>query len=407
MTLPVSPLAPAVFPQMPPIDGLEIAVAAVGFRYTNRLDYALFRLCATAAVAGVFTTSSTRSAAVLHAQHALACGGVRTIAVNAGNANVFTGNAGRVANTIFAEQALRLCGFDPSSDSSVLPVVCCSTGVIGEVLDTTPLTAIPRLDFNASWHQAAQAISTTDTFAKGATATAKIDGTTVTITGIAKGSGMVAPNMATMLAYVFTDACIDQDVLNALVRDMTAVSFNSITVDSDTSTSDSVILSATGRAGNAPNGDLSDFKRALQQVFIDLACQIVKDGEGASKFITVKVCGAKTDADAHTVAMAIANSPLVKTAIAGEDANWGRIVMAVGKSAAYVEADKLSIAIGGVVIAKNGERVEAYDETPVAKHLQGTHIDIAVDVNVGIGAKTVWTCDLTHGYIRINADYRS
>ncbi len=407
MLLPVSPLAPNAFPNLPPIDGMEIGVASVGFKYENRSDYALFRLMESTTVAGVFTTSLTRSRAVDYSRTALANGGVRAIAVNAGNANAFTGIKGKIANDIFATQALRLCGFPPIGDSDILPVVCCSTGVIGEVLNTAPLIALSELTFDASWFDAAQAICTTDTFAKGATATATIGGIPVTINGIAKGSGMIAPNMATLLAYIFTDATIAQHTLDTLVKDMTAISFNAITVDGDTSTSDSVILTATGTANNHINADLSDFKRALKSVFIDLACQVVKDGEGASKFITVQVCGSKTVSDAKIIALSIANSPLVKTAIAGEDANWGRIVMAVGKSGVYADRDTLTISVGGVVIAERGEGVATYDEANVTTHLQGTNIDICVDLNLGDKSATVWTCDLTHGYISINADYRS
>ena len=401
-----SPLAPPSFPKMPAIAGVDIGVACVGFRYKNRLDYAVFTVCENAAVAGVFTTSSMRSAAVDYSRDALQKGGVRVIAVNAGNSNAFTGTKGKIANGEFARHALRLSQVSGVADRDILPVVCCSTGVIGEVLDITPLANMHRVS-SGDWQDAAMAIGTTDTFAKGATATAKIGHTTVHISGIAKGSGMVAPNMATMLAYIFTDACIDQHTLNTLVAHMTDISFNAITVDSDTSTSDSVLLTATGKAGNALNADLTDFKTALKTVFVDLACQIVKDGEGASKFITVNVSGAKTQQQAKSVAKSIANSPLVKTAIAGEDANWGRVVMAVGKSGAYADRDSLSVAIGGVVIAERGQGVADYDEAPVVAHLQGTDIDISVNLNVGIYTATVWTCDLTHGYISINADYRS
>lgn len=407
MQLKKSPLAPLFFPDMPPLDGVEIAVASVGFKYQNRPDYVVLRLADGTCVSGAFTTSLTRSSAVDYSRQALKNGGVRTIAINAGNSNAFTGHRGKHANDIFARHAMRFTGCDGSENDGVLPVVCCSTGVIGEVLDTEPLSRMTHMDFTANWHQAAEAIVTTDTFAKGVTATAKIGDTVVRINGIAKGSGMIAPDMATMLAYIFTDACIAQDTLDDMLLEMTQLSFNAITVDSDTSTSDSVILGATGRAGNHPYADLADFKHALYGVFVDLATQIVKDGEGASKFITVRVSHAQSDKDAKTVAMAIANSPLVKTAIAGEDANWGRIVMAVGKSGAVANRDTLSIAIGGVAIAHNGEGVDNYDQAPVTQHLQGTDITIDVSLNLGTGAATVWTCDLTHGYIRINADYRS
>ncbi|WP_299379834.1 bifunctional glutamate N-acetyltransferase/amino-acid acetyltransferase ArgJ, partial [uncultured Kiloniella sp.] len=263
-----------------------------------------------------------------------------------------------------------------------------------------------------SWQDAAEAIMTTDTFAKGATITTQIDGKTVTINGIAKGSGMIAPDMATMLSFVATDAALSPAMIQNLISSGADLSFNSITVDSDTSTSDTVLLCATGKAGNTIYNDinapeLADFIRALNTVLIDLAHQVVRDGEGASKFVAIEVTGAETDQAARRVGLAIANSPLVKTAVAGEDANWGRVVMAVGKSGERADRDKLSIAMGGVTIAKDGQRVDGFDEVPVAKHMKGQEISIAVDVGIADGQATVWTCDLTHGYIEINADYRS
>ena len=396
----ISPLAPSSFPELHAIDGVQLCAMAVGFKYKNRLDYFLARLCEGASVSGAFTTSATRSSAVDYARDALQAGNVRAIAVNSGNSNAFTGSRGKIANDRFVSLAKTLAGVD----GGVIP---CCTGVIGEVLDISPLEQITKADFTASWRECADAILTTDTFAKGATATAMIGGVKVKISGIAKGSGMIAPDMATMLAYVFTDANIAQATLDNLVQEMTGVSFNSITVDGDTSTSDSVVLCATNKAGNEIDADLTEFKNALRRVFIDLSQQIVKDGEGATKFITVSVSGARCDISAKKIALSIANSPLVKTAIAGQDANWGRIVMAVGKSGEEANRDTLSIAVGGVVIAQQGEGVDGYDETPVNEHLQGHNVNIDVDLNLSHGTATVWTCDLTHGYITINADYRS
>jgi glutamate N-acetyltransferase/amino-acid N-acetyltransferase len=294
-------------------------------------------------------------------------------------------------------------------------VFIAQTGVIGEPIPVEKISAVlPGIgaDLGQDWEKSALAIMTTDTFPKGAGATAKIDGTTVSIAGIAKGSGMIAPDMATMLCFVFTDAAIAAPALQKALAGGTAKSFNSITVDSDTSTSDTVLLFATGKAGNAPITDPADprlrgFRRALDKVLLDLAQQIVRDGEGASKFVSVTVTGAAGAKAAKRIAMAIANSPLVKTAIAGEDANWGRVVMAVGKSGEKADRDRLSITIGGITVARDGERVEGYDEAPVAAHMKGQNIDILVDVGVGRGKATVWTCDLTYGYIRINADYRT
>jgi len=295
-------------------------------------------------------------------------------------------------------------------------VFVASTGVIGEPLADDKLTAaLPALKESLSddiWQQAATAIMTTDTYAKGATRTADIGGVTVTLNGIAKGSGMIAPDMATMLSFVFTDAALPADTLQHLLADGTAKSFNSITVDSDTSTSDTLLLFATGSVAvpssyGADDPQLDGFRAALDDLLLDLAHQVVRDGEGATKFITVKVGGAEDDIAAKRIAFSIANSPLVKTAVAGEDANWGRIVMAVGKAGEKADRDKLTITIGGIRIAEDGLARLDYDEAPVAEHMKGTDIDIDVDVGVARGRATVWTCDLTHGYISINADYRS
>jgi glutamate N-acetyltransferase/amino-acid N-acetyltransferase len=413
MPLPVSPLAPERFPELPAIAGVRAAAKACGVRYTTgRLDVALIELAPHTAVAGVFTRSLTASAPVEWCREALqATGGRgRAILVNAGNANAFTGKRGTdtAASEVRATARALDCG--------ERDVLIASTGVIGEPLPAERITG--HLDALAAdlqpggWAAVARAIMTTDTFPKGARATAEIDGTTVTLAGIAKGSGMIQPDMATMLAFAFTDADVAPDALQALLRDVTDRTFNCITVDGDTSTSDTLLLAATGKAGNATVTDphdprLGDVRRALSELLTDLAQQVVRDGEGASKFVTIRVAGAESEAAARRIGLSIANSPLVKTAIAGEDANWGRIVMAVGKAGERADRDRLAIAIGGTEIARDGEAVPDYDEAPVAAHMQGREIEIAVDVGVGDGAATVWTCDLTHGYIDINADYRS
>jgi len=358
----------------------------------------------------VFTTSKTASAPVEWCRKALKGGAAQALIVNSGNANAFTGKAGdgSVERTVAATADVVTCR--PSK------VFVASTGVIGEPLADDKLTAaLPALKESLSddiWQQAATAIMTTDTYAKGATRTADIGGVTVTLNGIAKGSGMIAPDMATMLSFVFTDAALPADTLQHLLADGTAKSFNSITVDSDTSTSDTLLLFATGSVAvpssyGADDPQLDGFRAALDDLLLDLAHQVVRDGEGATKFITVKVGGAEDDIAAKRIAFSIANSPLVKTAVAGEDANWGRIVMAVGKAGEKADRDKLTITIGGIRIAEDGLARLDYDEAPVAEHMKGTDIDIDVDVGVARGRATVWTCDLTHGYISINADYRS
>ena len=405
----VSPLAPAAFPAMPDIKGVTLSTAASGMKYTGRDDMLLMRLEASGSIAAVFTKSDTAAAPVQWCRQQLGAGGrTRAILVNAGNANAFTGDGGMAAVTTCCE------GIAAKLGCAAGEVLMASTGVIGEPLDSAVLAA--RFDDLASgsagWQAAAQAILTTDTFAKGASATAAIGGTEVQIAGIAKGSGMIAPDMATMLGFIATDAALPQQVLAALLTDATDRSFNAITVDSDTSTNDSVYLMASGAAGNdavaaADDPALDGFRDALDRVMQDLARQIVRDGEGATKFITIAVTGAADDRAAHGIGMSIANSPLVKTAIAGEDANWGRIVMAVGKSGAGTDQSRLDIAMGGVLIAAAGARLDDYDEAPVAAHMKGEEIDIAVKVGDGAGTARVWTCDLTHGYISINADYRS
>ena len=404
-----SPLAPDRFPDSPAIDGLGLAVAASGLKYKNRDDLLLMTLCDTATVAGVFTRSDTAAAPVVWSRDVVASGRAGAILTNAGNANAFTGERGR--DTVHQTSAALAGALGISADQILLA----STGVIGEPLETAKLSAyFPQLVANqgASWEQAAGAILTTDTFPKGAHLTCDIDGVSVNICGIAKGSGMIAPNMATMLGYIATDANMPADVLQTLLKAATDHSFNAITVDSDTSTNDTVFLIATGRANtpmitSADDPKLAGFRDALKQLMVDLATQIVRDGEGASKFITITVNGADSDHQARHIGLAIANSPLVKTAIAGEDANWGRIVMAVGKSGFGIDQQAIGIKIGGFPVAANGMRVADYDETPIAAHMQTASIDVAVSVGAGTGMATVYSCDLTHSYISINADYRS
>jgi glutamate N-acetyltransferase/amino-acid N-acetyltransferase len=406
----VSPLAPAHFPALPPIAGVRLGGYAAALRYKGRPDVMVALLPPGTTVAGVLTRSLTASAPVLRCRANLKGGSARILVVNSGNSNAFTGAAGEAFVDATVAEAMRLAGCRGDE------VFVASTGVIGQPMDADLLArhlpAAVEAASEAGWEAAARAIMTTDTFAKGATATALIDGVTVRISGFAKGSGMIAPDMATMLGFLFTDAAIAAPALQALLSATTDRSFNCITVDSDTSTSDTVLLAATGAAGHAPVTDaadprLADFRRALDAVALDLAHQIVRDGEGATKFVSIAVTGAESDAAARRVGLVIANSPLVKTAIAGEDANWGRIVAAVGKAGERAERDRLVIAIGGVQICANGMQVPGYDETPVAAHMKGSDIDIAVDLGVGQGRARVWTCDLTHGYIDINGSYRS
>jgi glutamate N-acetyltransferase/amino-acid N-acetyltransferase len=410
MPLARSPLAPESFPVLPAIPGVRVAGQAVGIKKTGAPDLFLAAIDPGATVAGVFTRSLCASAPVEWCRRALHRGSVRVVVANSGNSNAFTGRAGEITVERTVQAATGLFGCDPDE------VFIASTGVIGEPMAPDAIggkldAVAPNLSPDA-WSQAAEAIRTTDTFPKAATRKARIGGFEVTINGIAKGSGMIAPDMATMLAFVFTDAAIGQAALQAMLADAADRSFNAITVDGDTSTSDTLLLVATGKAGNDPVRDhrdpeLQDFRRALDDLMIDLAHQVVRDGEGAQKFVTIRVTGAESNRAARRVGLAIANSPLVKTAIAGEDANWGRIVMAVGKAGEKADRDRLSISIGGVEITRDGQRVPDYDEAPVAAHMKGREIDIAVDLGVGTGEGTVWTCDLTHGYISINADYRS
>ncbi|HEY5608388.1 MAG TPA: bifunctional glutamate N-acetyltransferase/amino-acid acetyltransferase ArgJ [Alphaproteobacteria bacterium] len=407
---PISPLAPTASPTLPPIPGVRLASAACGLRYKGRTDLLLVELAPGTAAAGVFTRSLTAAAPVEWCRRVVKRGRARAIVVNSGNANAFTGLVGRKSVEHEAKAAAKLFGCAPHE------VLLASTGVIGEPLpDQKIVDALPGLRSQLSetkWDEAARAIMTTDTFPKSAVRGARIGKVRVTIGGIAKGSGMIAPDMATMLGFVFTDAAIAAPALQAMLRDANMRTFNSITVDGDTSTSDTTILCATAKAGNpriARAGDprLKDFRKKLEEVLRELAQLVVRDGEGASKFVTLAVTGAASGDAARRIGLAIANSPLVKTAIAGEDANWGRIVMAVGKAGERANRDKLKIAIGGVQITRNGMAKPGYDETPVVAHMKGREIDIAVDVGVGRGRWTVWTCDLTHGYIDINGSYRS
>jgi glutamate N-acetyltransferase/amino-acid N-acetyltransferase len=405
-----SPLAPACFPDLPPIAGVALAAASCGIRYQGRRDLMIALLDPGTTIAGVLTRSLTAGAPVEWCRANLKRGRARAIVVNSGNSNTFTGRAGRKVVEDTAAAMAKLLGCTPKD------VYVSSTGVIGEpppaekIIGALAPTA--RAASPTAWAEAAQAIMTTDTFPKGAMRRAEIDGAPVTISGFAKGSGMIAPDMATMLAYIFTDADLPAPVLQALLKDANERSFNAITVDGDTSTSDTVLFCATRKAthkrvARARDPRLKSFRRALDEVMIDLAQQIVRDGEGAEKFIAIEVSGAASRAAARRVGLAIGNSPLVKTALSAGDANWGRIVMAVGKAGEKADRDKLTITIGGVRIAERGGPVPGYDETPVAKHMAGREIQIAVDLGVGKGRATVWTCDLTHRYIDINANYRS
>ena len=404
--MPISPLAPAAFPDLPVIGGVTFAAVAAGVKYRDRSDVMLALLAPGTSVAGAFTRSATRSAPVLDCQAKLG-GDTNTpaaILVNSGNSNAFTGGRG-VESVQSVVQAVAACtGVPPAR------IFTASTGVIGEPLPHDKIIAkISELHEHQSSEgiaDAAQAIMTTDTFPKGAAAEISVGGKSVKIAGIAKGSGMVAPDMATMLVYIFTDAIMDQAALQSLVSATNDTTFNCITVDSDTSTSDSLIVAATGASGVDVAGNAA-FADALHAVMLDLAHQVVRDGEGATKFVTISVNGARDDRDARKVAFSIANSPLVKTAMAGEDANWGRVVMAVGKSGAAADRDKLSIRFGTMTVAENGWRAPDYSEDAASAYMKNDMLEIGVDLGIGSGTSTVWTCDLTHGYITINADYRS
>jgi glutamate N-acetyltransferase/amino-acid N-acetyltransferase len=409
--LKTSPLAPARIATLPPLAGVRLAVRACGVRYKDRTDVALLEFAPGSTIAGVLTHSLTASAPVEACRRNLKRGKARGIIVNSGNANAFTGRRGALSVREIAGAVAERLG------CAAHEVFSASTGVIGEPLPhgtiTGALDALSRDLAPDAWNEAARAIMTTDTFPKTATRQAEIAGVAVTINGIAKGSGMIAPDMATMLAFVATDAKLPVAVLDAALRRGADRSFNAITVDGDTSTSDTLLLVATGAGPkhrpvrSAADAHFRGFRAALEDLLTDLACQVVKDGEGASKFVTIDVSGAASAAAARRIALSIGNSPLVKTAIAGGDANWGRIVMAVGKAGERADRDRMRIAMGGVTIADKGEAVAGYDEAPVVQHMRGRDIHIEVDVGVGRGRARVWTCDLTHGYIDINADYRS
>ncbi|HYD68858.1 bifunctional glutamate N-acetyltransferase/amino-acid acetyltransferase ArgJ [Azospirillum sp.] len=410
MATTVSPLAPAAFPSLPPMAGVRFATANSGIRYKGRDDVLLAVFDAGTTVAGVLTRSKTASAPVEWCRMALPHGQARALVVNAGNANAFTGKAGNATVQATVRAAAELAGCAPEE------VYVASTGVIGIPLAPDAIgRVLPGMAGSLSedgWEKAARAIMTTDTFPKGATRTAQLGGKTVTINGFCKGSGMIAPDMATMLGYIVTDAAIAAPVLQSMLSEFTERTFNAITVDGDTSTSDTLQLFATGKAGNTPvthreDPALADFRTALEAVMLDLAQQIVRDGEGATKFVTVTVTGAESDAAAKHIGLTVANSPLVKTAVAGEDANWGRIVAAIGRAGEKADRDRIRITIGGTLICADGMEVPGYDEAPVAAHMKGKEIDMLIDLGIGPGKSTVWTCDLTHGYIDINGSYRS
>jgi glutamate N-acetyltransferase/amino-acid N-acetyltransferase len=402
-----SPLAPAQFPALPNVAGVRFGTLAAGIKYQNRPDVMLAELVSGTSIAGVFTQSATRSAAVLDCQKKLGLPAAEgaAILVNSGNANAFTGHRG-MASVAALSKALA-----DQLELSESRVFTASTGVIGEPLPHEKIsTRMPELisDLDADGiGMAARAIMTTDTYPKGASAQVETSSGPVNIVGIAKGSGMIAPDMATMLAYIFTDAQIEQVELQGLLSSLNEVTFNAITVDSDTSTSDTLILAATGASGYRVSAQNAAFVEGLHQVMRDLAHQVVRDGEGARKFVEVRLTGAASDQDAKQHAKAIANSPLVKTALAGEDPNWGRIVMALGKSGAAAERDLIKIWLGDILVAEQGWVAASYSEEQGAAYMKNAELVIAINLGMGSGAATVWTCDLTHDFISINADYRS
>lgn len=397
------------FPEMPEIAGVTKRVAKARYKEWDRCDLTYIELDSGTSVAGVTTRNICCSSEVELCRDNLKGGKARALVVNAGNSNAFTGYRGRDAVETITRQVAAHIGCAENE------VFVSSTGVIGVPLPKDKAEAGLRSAFEApicSWQDVADTIGTTDTFAKGAKASAIVDGKRVEIVGVIKGSGMIAPDMATMLGYIFTDAAVEPAFLQQMLSEANGSTFNCITVDSDTSTSDTVLAFATGKAGNHPLASCEDagadaFAAALHDVCRQLSHLVVRDGEGAQKFIEINVAGAVSNDSARRIGLAIANSPLVKTAIAGEDANWGRVVMAVGKAGEPADRDKLSISFGATQVAHNGLPVDGYDETPVAAHLQGQEISIGVDIGLGSGCATVWTCDLTHGYISINADYRS
>jgi glutamate N-acetyltransferase / amino-acid N-acetyltransferase len=410
MSTPISPLAPKTVPAMPAIAGVRLATAAAGIKYKNRTDVLMIVFDEPASVAGVFTTSKCPSAPVDFCRANLPHGTARAVVVNSGNANAFTGRKGRTATEMTASAAAKAAGCGPEQ------VFLASTGVIGEPLDASKfagvlddLAAAARPD---AWLEAAEAIMTTDTYPKVATRTAVIDGVAVTINGIAKGAGMIAPDMATMLSFIATDATIAAPALQTLLSRHVGPTYNSVTVDSDTSTSDTLLAFATGKAGavaiSEPDDErLAQFESALRDLMHDLALQIVRDGEGARKMVEITVEGAEDDLAAKRIAMAIANSPLVKTAIAGEDANSGRVVMAVGKAGEKADRDRLAIWFGDIRVAVDGERDPDYSEAAASAVMREEDIALRVSLGIGSGRATVWTCDLTKEYVAINGDYRS
>ena len=414
----VSPLAPSAgFPTLPEIGGVTFAAAAAGVKYQGRDDVMLAQIAEGSAVAGVFTRSATRSGPVLDCQAKLAelqktdtVADVMGIVVNSGNSNAFTGKTGDASVEFVSASAAKVLKTSPKN------ILTSSTGVIGEPLPHDKIIAVlGDLSANlspANGASAAGAILTTDTFAKGAAHSVEIDGKTIQIAGFAKGSGMIAPDMATMLVYIFTDAAVTSSALQDMISAKNQTTFNAITVDSDTSTSDTLLAYATGAAGNAQitDADSADGQKlaaALHHVMCELAHLVIKDGEGATKFIEIAVTGASSDSSAQTVALAIANSPLVKTAAAGEDPNWGRVVMAVGKSGEPADRDKISIHFGDILVAENGWVSPSYTEDAGVAYMKNQELKISTDLGIGTGTAQVWTCDLTHGYITINADYRS
>ncbi len=409
----ISPLAPTHVPDMPPIDGVTLATAAAGIKYPNRTDVLLALLTPGTTSAGVLTRSKCPSAPVDWCREKLKSGKARALVVNSGNANAFTGRSGRAATALTAKLAAE------AADCSTGEILLASTGVIGEPLPATKFadvmgdlvhTARPDI-----WLNAAKAIMTTDTFPKVATATAKLGSATVAINGIAKGAGMIAPDMATMLSFVFTDAPLSASALQALLKAGVADTFNAVTIDGDTSTSDTLLAFATGaaaergapRISRATDPRLRGFAKAFQSVLANLAEQVARDGEGARKLVEIIVEGATSQASARKIARSIANSPLVKTAIAGEDANWGRVVMAVGKAGEPADRDKLSIWFGGIRVAQRGARDPSYDEAAVSAVMKKPEITLKVALGMGKGRDRILTCDLTKEYVAINGDYRS
>ena len=411
--VPVSPLAPATVPDMPPLDGVRLATAAAGIRYKGRTDVLMAVFDPGTTVAGVFTKSKCPSAPVEWCRDRIKAGKARALVVNSGNANAFTGKSGRQATALTAKIAARALGCDADT------IFLASTGVIGEPLDARAFDGVMAgLVADAApepWMDAAGAIMTTDTFPKAATATVRLGKTTVTINGIAKGAGMIAPDMATMLSFIFTDAPISSRVLQSLLKEGVEDTFNAVTIDGDTSTSDTLLAFATGAAAkrgapritSASDPQLKAFRKAFRQVLANLSEQVARDGEGARKLVEIIVEGATSKISARRIAMSIANSPLVKTAFAGEDANWGRVVMAVGKAGEPADRDRLSIWFGGIRVAHKGARDPAYDEAEVSAVMKKPEITLRVALGLGQGKDRVLTCDLTKDYVAINGDYRS